>query len=199
MAKTPSERIDAILASADFFPLSGDFESQVLRFVQMSRDSYYTSAFLDDRLTVAKSGSANIEIDKIQRRYDDTSELRFNGHLIFHTAYCCSTLLARALDVPGETMVYREPDVLTQLAMSKRTGMRLWDSSKGQRALGLLLTLLGRSYDGELAIIKLSDSVNNLMHEFIGYSESTRALVMYAKLDSFVLSNLKSQRAETFC
>ena len=33
-------------------------------------------------------------------------------HFIFHTGYCCSTLLCRALDVPGVSMALKEPQIM---------------------------------------------------------------------------------------
>ena len=34
-------------------------------------------------------------------------------HFIFHSAFCCSTLLARAFDIEGQSIGLKEPTILT--------------------------------------------------------------------------------------
>jgi hypothetical protein len=86
-------------------------------------------------------------------------------HFIFHTAFCCSTLLTRALDIPGVSMGIKEPGVLTHFA---------YDSALGRQppgaiaALSVTLDLLSRPLSpGETQIIKPSTPGNHLMPQML--------------------------------
>ena len=64
-------------------------------------------------------------------------------HFIFHTAFCCSTLMLKAIDIPGRTLGLKEPDVLINLA---NCFIRSDDQGNGER-LDLVLHLLARPFE----------------------------------------------------
>lgn len=116
----------------------------------------------------------------------EASRRRFAGriHFIFHTAFCCSTLLARALDAPGYSMGLKEPAVLFDLAhawLQRRSGAR------PETALTVSLNLLSRPQEGEeVQIAKPSNGANHLAPLFLECAPGSRAIVMHSDLVSYL-------------
>ena len=46
-------------------------------------------------------------------------------HFIFHSAFCASTMLVRALDVPGSAMGISEPVILNDMVGWRRRGAEI--------------------------------------------------------------------------
>ena len=61
--------------------------------------------------------------------------------LIFHSAYCCSTLLARAFDIPGVSFGLKEPQILNDVVGLQ---LRRGDPRQVAAALDVALLLLAR-------------------------------------------------------
>jgi len=169
-----------------------DLERKLACFRQVAAAELSRAAFLDDRLETASFATATLPIDRLLacRLPDSRSRTR----LIFHTAYCCSTLLARLLDIPGTTTVYREPVTLHQLAVLKRRAHefeQLYSTCFApllQLSLGKLFTPWG---DGMPVIVKLTDSSNNIAEDILGRDAAARAILLYSGMIDFVVSNLK--------
>jgi hypothetical protein len=112
---------------------------------------------------------------------------------VFHTAFCGSTLLARALDVPERAMVLREPGVLVKLANLKRE-RHPWsqDAARWRQLVGAVFGLLGDAAGGgERAAIKPSNVCNNLIGDAMALPASGPSLLLYSDLRSFLVSVLK--------
>ncbi|HSV04073.1 MAG TPA: hypothetical protein VLI41_12800 [Phenylobacterium sp.] len=112
-----------------------------------------------------------------------------NLGFIFHTSFCCSTLIAAALDRRGRSLALREPWVLVQLADALRAGL----CEPGQPleiAPGLALRALARTPSGGKVIIKPSNFANRLAREAAART-SGQALFLYSDLPSFLLSIAK--------
>lgn len=107
-------------------------------------------------------------------------------HFIFHSAYCCSTLLAAALDLPGICTSYKEPQLLNDMV-----GWRLRGAAP-QALAGVLdeaLTLLARPFEGgEACVIKPSNVVNGLIGPMLGMRPQAHAVFLHAPLRSFITS-----------
>ncbi len=108
-----------------------EFTGQQALFIQMTRESYGRSIFTDrHRIVPAQPSGRSIDLNSLLARFDAESiplrPLRF----IFHLAHGGSTLLSRALDYPGRSLVIREPFPLRQLAgeyLSATAGTtRMW-------------------------------------------------------------------------
>lgn len=109
-------------------------------------------------------------------------------HFIFHTAFCCSTLMLRALDIPGRTFGLKEPDVLINLA---NRFIRRDDSSNRER-LRLVLRLLQRPFDaGETMIVKPTNFANRLVLPMLETSPDSRAVLLYSDVRTLLRSLLK--------
>lgn len=109
-------------------------------------------------------------------------------HFIFHTSFCCSTLFARALDVPGAATVLKEPDVFINL------GNRLIrsDDRANRQRLELVLCLLERPLaPGEAVIVKPSNFGNRLLEPILAQRPGSKAVLLYSDVETFLRSLLK--------
>jgi hypothetical protein len=110
-------------------------------------------------------------------------------HFVFHSAFCCSTLVARAFDRPGWAMGLKEPTILNDLIGWRRRG------SKGPDMAGVLddvLTLLARPFTpGEAVIVKPSNAINALAAPILTLRPDARALLLYAPLRTYLGSVAK--------
>ena len=107
-------------------------------------------------------------------------------HFIFHSAYCCSTLLARLLDMPGVASTLKEPVFLNDMVGWRHRG------GEGRRIAMVLdqgLGLLARPFDaGEAVIIKPSNLVNALIPAMMAMKPDAKALLLYAPLEQYLSS-----------
>lgn len=110
-------------------------------------------------------------------------------HFIFHSAYCCSTLLARAFDVEGVATTLKEPVILNDI--------QGWQSRGGEpariaEALDSALALLARPFAaGEQVIVKPSNLINPFAPAMLAMRPEARALLLYAPLRVYLGSIAK--------
>lgn len=106
-------------------------------------------------------------------------------HFIFHSAFCCSTLLARALDREGLAMGLSEPAILNDIV-----GWRHRETVEARQVATLIdnaLNLLARPFQpGEMTIIKPSNLVNVLAPAFLALRPESKAIVLHAPLETFL-------------
>lgn len=110
-------------------------------------------------------------------------------HFIFHSGFCCSTLLAACLDRPGLASGLSEPVILNDIV-----GWRMRGAPP--EAIGPLLAdalrLLGRPFPGDQAVVvKPSNVVNGLAAAMLAIQLQARAIVMHAPLEDFLTSIAK--------
>lgn len=107
-------------------------------------------------------------------------------HYIFHSAYCCSTLLAACFDLPGRSLALKEPRLLNDMVGWRHRG------APQQALAGVLdhsLALLARPYaPDEVAVIKPSNIVNGLAHAMLSLRPQSRAILLHAPLRVFLTS-----------
>jgi len=110
-------------------------------------------------------------------------------HFLFHSAYCCSTLLARAFDRPGWAMGLKEPVILNDIIGWRRRGGKGPDMAS---VLNDTLTLLSRPFaPGEAVIVKPSTAVNGLAPAMMALRPDARAILLYAPLPTYLASIAK--------
>ncbi|NQZ08204.1 MAG: hypothetical protein HRT35_13685 [Algicola sp.] len=124
------------------------------------------------------------------------------AHYIFHSAFCGSTLLSRALDEPGRCLSIREPYALTQLSAFKRANpayVAQW--AAWPQLLKLTLYFIARGYDeNEVTVIKPTNSANNLIPDLLALNTNAQALMLSTSLRQFLVSNLKKGPSfHSFC
>ncbi|VAW03397.1 hypothetical protein MNBD_ALPHA04-754 [hydrothermal vent metagenome] len=112
-------------------------------------------------------------------------------HFIFHSAYCCSTMLARAFDIEGVSMGLKEPQILNDMIGWQRRGA---PADKHRQILDESLALLERPFSGDRAVvIKPSNICTPLAIPMLEMRPDARALLLYAPIKSFLLSIAKKE------
>lgn len=109
-------------------------------------------------------------------------------HFIFHTAFCCSTLLAKALDVPGRALALKEPDVLINVA----NRITQSDDSANRERLRLVLRLLSRPFEaGETVVVKPTNFANRLAQPVLEALPQARLVLLHSDLPTLLRSIVK--------
>lgn len=107
-------------------------------------------------------------------------------HFIFHSAYCCSTLLARAFDIPGRSMGLKEPLILNDMVGWRHRG---GDPQSILQVLGDSLRLLARGFEPtEAVIVKPSNLLNSMAAAMLQLHPNANALLLRAPLPIFLKS-----------
>ncbi len=157
-----------------------------LTFVRVPRAAHDGLMFLSDEHYTGRFAKRTEPASKIAEEMaaDATAPL----HFIFHTAFCASTLLVRALDIPGKAAGLKEPDVLINLA----NRLTLSDDDANRRRLRLVLRLLARPFaPGEPVIIKPTNFANRLLLPALEELPNARAVLLYSDLPTLLRSLAK--------
>jgi hypothetical protein len=107
-------------------------------------------------------------------------------HFIFHSAYCCSTLLAAIFDIPGIATSYKEPQILNDVVGWRHRGAPPHQIAE---VLDNSLRLLARPFEpGEACVVKPSNLVNGLIDAMLKLRPDARCVLLHAPLRDFVTS-----------
>ncbi|HET9458624.1 MAG TPA: hypothetical protein VFO51_01400 [Sphingomicrobium sp.] len=180
----PSARDVAL--DAEWLPHTYDAGGGNLIFVHVPPEARAELMFLSDEHYAGKFRKAAFPAAAIAAEVESAS--RAPLHFVFHTSFCCSTLLARALDVEGVSNTLREPDVLINL------GNRLIasDDQANRQRLELVIRLLERpAAPGEAVIVKPSNFANRLVDLILAQRTETRAVLLYSDVGTYLRSLLK--------
>ncbi len=168
----------------------------VLMFLEVTRDTYRYSTFLDERITRTRDRVHGFDLEDVANAMAQVPTRSTPVHYIFHTAFCCSTLMAKSLDFENKTMSLREPAVFTNLADSKRIlkTKNQFDETYWQNMVAITVKLLNKVYDpAQQVIIKPTNIANNIAVDVLNFDERSKAILMTSSLESFIASNIKKQ------
>ena len=157
-----------------------DAEQDMIHFVSAPRPLRRSIPFLTDEYLEATASPA------ILTRGDALTDVRDGRptHFIFHSAYCCSTLLARAFDIPGTAHSLSEPQILNDMVGWRHRG---GDPARIGMVTDGALKLLARPFaDGETTLIKPSNVVNGLASALMTIRPDAKAVLLYAPLRLFL-------------
>jgi hypothetical protein len=114
-------------------------------------------------------------------------------HFVFHSAYCCSTLIARAFDRPGWAMGLKEPVIFNDIVGWRRRGGQGADMAPDMATvLDDALKLVARPFSaGESVIVKPSNIANCLAAPMLALRPESNALLLYAPLRTYLASIAK--------
>ncbi|OAO03885.1 hypothetical protein A8B75_10135 [Sphingomonadales bacterium EhC05] len=182
-----SARQTEILADAEYLAHRYDEVADGFRFVHVPRDVHRSSTFITDEHLPNVDQFELISRGELAPSLDQLVPV----HFIFHSAYCCSTMMARAFDIPGTSMGLKEPMVLNDMIGWKRRGA---SEAMVSDVLDRSLDLLARPFDGDQAvIIKPSNICTPLAIPALRQRPDAKALLLYAPIDSYLKSISKKE------
>ena len=156
--------------------------ADAFRFRWTPREAHRAATFLTDEQL--GPDARLVELPRAAVLAEMRGAARAPLHFIFHSAFCCSTLLARALDRPGVAIALKEPVVLNDVHGWRRRGA---DPRAAASVLDVALGLLARAWDGERAVVvKPSNLVNAWAPVILDGSPGTRALLLHAPLPVYL-------------
>lgn len=178
---SPKNGLQSVVSDPEWLPSHWDRSAHTVQFVGVPRERHGELTFLaDEYLGPARLPTTTLPLAELLTATEAGSPA---PHFIFHSAFCCSTLLARAFDVPGKALALKEPQILNELADAARANALTGD------LFGLVAGLLARPFaPGEQVIIKPSNVVNQLAPALMNANEQTRAVFLYAPLRRFLSS-----------
>lgn len=169
-----------------WLPDALDAHRGLIRFARISRDALSAEPFLDQRKNHAVTGWAESRIEEIAPHVPAAPA----PSLIFHSAFCGSTLLARALDAPGKVLALKEPNILLDLVNARRVMPAHLSGGRFEQLALIILGLLARPHsDAERVIIKPTNTASPLA-DFTN-AKSYGAIFLYGGLRDFLISLLK--------
>ena len=174
----------SIIGSAAWLAHRYDASNDAVQFIHAERAERAAATFLTDQYLPEREPVA-------VRRFDALTHLPRPAplHFIFHSAFCCSTLLAVAFDRPGIATSYKEPQILNDLVGWRKRGAA---PPKVAEVLDSAMKLLARTFEaGEVSVIKPSNIVNGLIPAMLGVRKEARAILLYAPLPVFLTSVAK--------
>lgn len=180
-----------------------DFQTDMVTCHKMSRDDYARSSFLDSRLETGGQ-SFNLNTHSLFEACKIARHKARRVNFIFHIAFGGSTLISRCLDKPNICLSYKEPFMLHQISFLARDKWKITTKDQPQKDFntqwaGLSLDLLARTYHrDEIAMIKPSDSCNNLIAPLLKSRPDSKAILLYTDLESFALSMLKHKERRDY-
>ena len=172
-----------VLRDPNWYPHRFDAAGDAVQFIHTDRSALAKATFLTDEFL---SGTQN---PRIIRRSDASAVTAPAPHFIFHSAYCCSTLLANAFDMPGVSFGLKEPAMLNDISGWRRRGGQ---PAAVVDALKTAMSLLARPLtQGEQMVIKPSNVINALAPTMLSLSPDSKALLLYTPLENYLASIAK--------
>ena len=177
-----------MISDPRWFPDAFDANAGSVLLTKTARAGLAGASFLDERWDRSGLEQKAIPLSELAGLPATKSPPAF----IWHTAFCCSTLLARCLDRPGRNLSLREPTTLMAIANQKR----MQGVAASNASLGLLLAALGRPFVGkERVTIKPTNTVNNLILDVMDIAPASKHILLTSDLPSFLVSIAKKGEA----
>lgn len=185
---SPELAIDRIVRDPEWLAHRYDPDRDAVQFVRVPRAAHTRATFITDEYLTLDSDTVVVERNAALAAGPAVAPV----HFLFHSAFCCSTLLARAVDLPGISMGLKEPVILNDIV-----GWRFIKPVEGARVAQTLdgaLSLLGRPFEaGEALVIKPSNVTNGLADAMLALRPQSSALLLHAPLPIYLRSIAKKR------
>lgn len=143
-------------------------------FLRLEREALTAPGFLADRQPQTPAEEVRLPLARFADMKPDSGPL----HFIFHTAFCRSTLLVRALNIAGVSAGLSEPGII---------GSLLSTGPSARPLIPAVLNLLSRPWSsGEAVIVKPTNHANALIPALLAARPDSKAVLMTNRLESFL-------------
>ena len=174
-------------SDAHWFPVDLHVPGRTFGFLRLDASLLEETVFLDTRMAIPLADARPVPVATVAGHVSADANLGW----LFHTSFCCSTLLARALHLPPVAVALKEPLVLRRLADARYSGWPL------DGLLGPTVNLLARPWNpGGTVVVKPTHAALNIASDLLAASPKSRGIVLTSSVEDFVVSNLK-KTAET--
>jgi hypothetical protein len=180
MAANPD--LAAIAGDPNWLPNRYDESQDLIHFVRLTREEHRAVTFITDDYIRRDAPRLVLRRSDVMAAAGPPAPL----HFIFHSAYCCSTVLARAVDIDGVSMGLKEPLILNDLVGWRRRGA---DPGQLGATADAVLTLLARPFaPGEAVVVKPSNVLNGIAPAMLAMRPQSKAILLHAPLPDFLRS-----------
>jgi hypothetical protein len=204
LAPSLNDRLEEVFSSPTWYPVELDLGRNRLSFLRLSREDYAKATFLEIR-QLQRHETCKLNIDDLLLYSYRASEKPAPIQYILHGAFCCSTLLARYLDLLPRPFALREPGILATIAglgsphtPARARLNRIYGSGAAARweeLFVLCMRLLGRTYaDNDVVVIKVNDLCNAFGHVLLERDPESKTVFLATNLRTFLLSTLKTEK-----
>lgn len=177
----PTDERDRLHAPG-WFPADLDVRNGCFLFAPVTESQIADATFLDNRFDIDWIRNQRTPIGDLLPGMPQRTEMAW----LWHTSFCGSTLLARALDAAPWTNVLREPLVLRRLSDARDAGYDIAASTAAS------MTLLSRRWHGNgKIVVKPTHAALNIARDVVACTPGDRAVVLTSSLEDFLISNLK--------
>lgn len=172
------------LDDAHWFPVDLDVQSRVFQLQRLTLHTLEHTTFMDTRMAPQPQAEPP-ELRPVQAVVDAGFEPGPVAWL-FHTSFCCSTLLARVLHAPPHQVSLKEPLVLRRLGDMRFEGVPV------DAVLEPATRLLARPWHpGGTVLVKPTHAALNIAADLMASRPGSRAVVLTSSLEDFIVSNIK--------
>lgn len=186
---SPLPRATDVLDDPHWLCIGFERAARRLHFLRVTDEILEQTVFVDPR-RLADCPRITLPLHEIPKHADANATSA--GGLILHTAFACSTLLARSVDAPPQRRVLRELPVFSGLPVAR---LEL-DATEWTQLCSILPELVSRPFTpGGICHNKPSNSFLPVAGDWLAASPRSRAVVIDTPLDDFLLSAAKRQAA----
>ena len=195
-SNTMSESIDEIVMNPYWLCIGFDPANAIVHFLKATPESLEQAIFLEaDKLS--SSTARTFALPEVVAALDRHTTSYTSG-LVIHTAFACSTLLARCLQRPGGIQVLRELPIFSGLARAREW---MFENGRPEQWASLLAVIDRLSmrpfFENSVTFNKPSNTFLATVADLMAAAPATRAVVIHTGLPDFLVSCLKKLRAGT--
>jgi hypothetical protein len=184
-------KISDLFATPDHYLFA--FENDQAVFLDMDRNAYNRSIFFDRRISPANPRMIKVDAAQLAAFNDQNGRPGAQVASIFHVAHCGSTLLARALDRPGDNLVIREPMPWRQLGVEAAGSGPAASPEAWSARLRLANSLMARRYaTARPVIVKANVPVNFIIPQIMALNPAAPTLFLYFPLEHYLMAILRT-------
>ena len=159
-----------------------DATQDAFQFRHIPREQHSRATFLTDEYLGAEARIVPVPRAQALGAGAERGPIQF----IFHSAFCASTMLVRALDVPRLAMGLSEPMLCNDMMGWRWRGA---DRRQVAAVLDASLAMLQRPFaPGEAVVVKPSNIFNPLIQAVMALRPDSRAVLLHAPLPVFLAS-----------